>query len=687
MNPNTLFFEDKQAQDNYLAQAYTGRQSQGVSAELKNALIIFYFFTVPYLTLIFAVSLAAYLYNNMTLVEAIFHCTVSGGLTLVSFGLLKSTLNSREVLLKTHYWYGVLASAMITYFLFGDARVYYSFLETNSDDHRLKVLGVVCTLFLLQLVVFYNFFIVFLVSAYTVILHGALQFGLTDQSMAEKVWDFLSLLIVIVAGLFWCHQYDFRCKQIFWRLKVEERTLGTIQEEVYNHLDPASITSGFERLVQDCDELKRQIKASASVIIFKDVRKSLKDSATLTDHIKRQIVYGMNQRVTMMQPDLQGLDQEDKEFIHDHYADFSRNFMSRSSSVSSLSPLFPANHIGMAFSELEELLNGVGNDWSFDIWKVHESTGRSVSVVGKYLLHKWGYFDKTASEDTVVDKFLLSLEAVRTNQCYRNNPYHNACHAADVMHSALFFILNSEFKKYLDQLELLALTIAALGHDAGHPGLTNRFLVNARDKLAIKYNDSSVLENMHCSTIYKLLQDDDSNILASLGPEDWVRVRKIVVEMILGTDLAKHFEIVSVFKTRAFNVNDISFDLVEDKLLVLKLSLKCADISHSSKPLVQHQQWTDLVCQEFFLQGDREKELGLPVSMYCDRDATDLPKSQAGFLKNICLPLFECFATFMRSEAINSIVLSNLRSNLSYWETTRPMEKDPSEITFAGNGQ
>jgi hypothetical protein len=685
MNPNTLFFEDKQAQDNYLAQAYTGKQTQGVSAELKNALMIFYFFTVPYLTLIFAVSLAAYFYNNMAVGEAIFHCTVSGGLTMLSFGLLKMTLNNRCVLLKTHYWYGLLASVMITYFLFGDSRVYQSFLETTSNDHRLKVLGVICTLFLLQLVAFYNFFIVFLVSAYTIMLHGALQFGLTDQSMAEKVWDFLSLVIVVVVGLFWCRQYDFRCKQIYWRLKVEEKALGSIKEEAIDGSDEASITSGFERLIRDCDELKKQIKSSASVIIFKDVRRSLKDSATLAEHIKRQIVNGMNQRVIMMQPDLQGLDQEDKEFIHDHYADISLSFMSRSSSISSLASSFPVHHIGMGFSELEELLNGVGNDWSFDIWKVHESTGRSVSVVGKYLLHKWGYYDKTASEDSVVDEFFLSLEEVRTKQSYHNNPYHNACHAADVMHSILFFILNSDFKKYLDQLELLAMTIAALGHDVGHPGLTNRFLVNARDNLAIKYNDSSVLENMHCSTIFKLLQDDSSNILASLGPEDWVRVRKIVVEMILATDLAKHFEIVSVFKARAFNVHDIFFDLVEDKLLVLKLSLKCADVSHSSKPLVQHQQWTDRVCQEFFLQGDQEKELGLPVSMYCDRDTTDLPKSQAGFLRNICLPLFESFASFMRSETLNSLVLSSLRSNLSYWENTRSVE--PSEVTFAGNGQ
>ena len=35
---------------------------------------------------------------------------------------------------------------------------------------------------------------------------------------------------------------------------------------------------------------------------------------------------------------------------------------------------------------------------------------------------------------------------------------------------------------------------------------------------------------------------------------------------------------------------------------------------------------------EFWMQGDREKELGLPVTMLCDRRTTNVAKSQIGFI-------------------------------------------------------
>ena len=43
-------------------------------------------------------------------------------------------------------------------------------------------------------------------------------------------------------------------------------------------------------------------------------------------------------------------------------------------------------------------------------------------------------------------------------------------------------------------MDMLGAIIAAAGHDVGHPALTNRFLINSRDQIAIRYNDQSVLE-------------------------------------------------------------------------------------------------------------------------------------------------------------------------------------------------
>jgi 3',5'-cyclic-nucleotide phosphodiesterase len=98
------------------------------------------------------------------------------------------------------------------------------------------------------------------------------------------------------------------------------------------------------------------------------------------------------------------------------------------------------------------------------------------------------------------------------------------------------------------------------------------------------------------------------------------------------------------------------------------MGLKCGDLSHSAKVIELHEKWTNLVCEEFFNQGDIEKQRNLPVSMYCDRDTTDIPKSQAGFIKNICLPLFETWCSFLKSDIINQSCLENLKKNLRHWE-------------------
>lgn len=44
----------------------------------------------------------------------------------------------------------------------------------------------------------------------------------------------------------------------------------------------------------------------------------------------------------------------------------------------------------------------------------------------------------------------------------------------------------------LDEYEVAAVVIACLIHDYKHPGLTNMFLVNTSDPIAVKYNGNEI---------------------------------------------------------------------------------------------------------------------------------------------------------------------------------------------------
>ena len=68
----------------------------------------------------------------------------------------------------------------------------------------------------------------------------------------------------------------------------------------------------------------------------------------------------------------------------------------------------------------------------------------------------------------------------------------------------------------------------------------------------------------------------------------------------------------------------------EHRSKVLCLLLHSADVSNPAKPWEVHTRWTGRIMEEFFEQGDREKQLSLPPSPLCDRNTTNIPESQLG---------------------------------------------------------
>ena len=45
--------------------------------------------------------------------------------------------------------------------------------------------------------------------------------------------------------------------------------------------------------------------------------------------------------------------------------------------------------------------------------------------------------------------------------------------------------------------------------------------LSVRSEVAILYNDRSVLENHHVSAAYRLMAEEDMNILVNLNKDDW----------------------------------------------------------------------------------------------------------------------------------------------------------------------
>ena len=151
--------------------------------------------------------------------------------------------------------------------------------------------------------------------------------------------------------------------------------------------------------------------------------------------------------------------------------------------------------------------------------------------------------------------------------------------------------------------------------------------------MATRYNDLCVLEHYHCASIYELMAQSEYNIFAGFSPDAHKLVREMIVSMVLATDMAVHFDWIGKFKNKMVG-NGIDFENKQDRKLLLNLAMKCADINNPSKKLEYCKKWTEMIMNEFFNQGDEEKRLGLKVSMFMDRDTTDIPKCQVVIFLN-----------------------------------------------------
>ena len=274
--------------------------------------------------------------------------------------------------------------------------------------------------------------------------------------------------------------------------------------------------------------------------------------------------------------------------------------------------------------------------------------GQPIYHVGLHCFHKHKLHERLAVDNAKLRNFLQKVDG----GYYATNPYHNAKHGADVTVMMNKFISTNKFTDSgpgrpaqfpLAAEDILACIVGALIHDFQHPGeysngvtrdLTNigrnnAFLIATKHPIALRYNDAAVLESFHAASAFELISTDKScDFLSALSGDARKRMRELVVALVLGTDMAQHFEFIGRFKNKLLTPSGIEWDKSSDRKLVLTMIMKASDVNNPTKPLNLGLQWTDMIMEEFFQQGDDERARGLQVSSFMDRATTDIPKSQ-----------------------------------------------------------
>ncbi|KAF7798462.1 hypothetical protein EIP86_009683 [Pleurotus ostreatoroseus] len=164
---------------------------------------------------------------------------------------------------------------------------------------------------------------------------------------------------------------------------------------------------------------------------------------------------------------------------------------------------------------------------------------------------------------------------------------------------------------YLTNLDLLALYLTAVGHDVGHPGLTNAFLRNAKAPVAEVYDDKSVLEQMHYSLMVQIMRANGIAVLVD-RPSSGPTFRKLLLNIVIATDMSVHDKFMRRYQEL---VEGKVEDELERRILVCQAIIKCADISNPSRPYIVSQDWAAALESEWSSQQTLEQHLQLPSSV------------------------------------------------------------------------
>ncbi|KAK9299102.1 hypothetical protein QLX08_007727 [Tetragonisca angustula] len=316
-------------------------------------------------------------------------------------------------------------------------------------------------------------------------------------------------------------------------------------------------------------------------------------------------------------------------------------------------------------------------EWDFDIFKLETLTeNRPLLFLGMTIMNVYRVPARLGCDEKIIQKWLTIIEM---NYKARNS-YHNSTHAADVLQATARFMQSERLKLILEPLDEVAALVAAAAHDIDHPGRSSQFLCNSNNKLAILYNDLSVLESHHAALTFKLsLSDDSVNIFQNLEREPYKQVRQTIIDMILATEMTKHFEhlakFMNVCSARIMDNHHVEIypDAVdmsvvlqpENVVLVKRMMIKCADVSNPTRPLRFCIEWARRIAEEYFSQTDEEKKLRLPVLMpMFDRSTCSIPKSQIGFVDFIINDMIEAWDAFIDMPEI----VGYMRHNYDRWK-------------------
>ncbi|TEA25933.1 hypothetical protein DBR06_SOUSAS5710057, partial [Sousa chinensis] len=316
------------------------------------------------------------------------------------------------------------------------------------------------------------------------------------------------------------------------------------------------------------------------------------------------------------------------------------------------------SHLGMPVTindvppSIAQLLDNE-ESWEFNIFELEAVTHkRPLVYLGLKVFSRFGVCEFLHCSETTLRAWLQVIES----NYHSSNAYHNSTHAADVLHATAFFL--------------------------GKERVKGDWVGDVRQDGVREAGGAQLL----CSLqgLVEALREGQQRpglwppaAAASLG-NHYRTLRQAIIDMVLATEMTKHFEHVNKFvnsinKPMAAEIegsdcecNPTGKNFPENQILIKRMMIKCADVANPCRPLDLCIEWAGRISEEYFAQTDEEKRQGLPVVMpVFDRNTCSIPKSQISFIDYFITDMFDAWDAFAHLPTL----MQHLADNYKHWKT------------------
>lgn len=408
VNFNSLQFKDA-VNNQLLSTLYTDSDKGGASSEFKSNLV--YFFCYFTLSLISILGFVVLLYNSSSLSSSHFQIHIISiiSLLITSYTLL-ILVQKYPLVLRSRQFFFLLSIFSNVYFILADERILCKLTgQAYSTSNQIPLILCLSTQMpMFRLVSFDSYIHSLVLGLSTILSFLVIHLSYPTYSRYSVLSEISLLSIFILIQIIETYRNDFRIKNIFWR--KEKEIIYHKDNNADSGLRSFGINSDVDVIMEICESLKNKIKDVIKVVMFKDVKKIMKEAVVDIEKIKWKTAHKQDVKV-IIDP---SIDEEDKEYIEQNFLGVKSVYNDRIvRNFTEASEKAPNRASGrFSVSEVEGLLLPFSNNWNFDIWFIHESIGQSVSIVGNYLLNKWSLHSMYNINIDTSSKFFENLEKV-----------------------------------------------------------------------------------------------------------------------------------------------------------------------------------------------------------------------------------------------------------------------------------